>query len=301
MKRRATPDETAAYRASWPEGIPYGECWCGCGGRTNIAQGSRTTKGPPAINGEPQRYLQGHQHRKSPLDYVVDQATECWIWQRAMSNGYPVVSRDGRCLPARVWIYEKRIAPVEPDKRLDWACGEKRCVNPDHLLIRAKDAPRIFVAEPNPSGLCQCGCGQRTKPARVTSTEKGWVKGKPKRYLTGHNGRVRECIYQNINSAYSVDPQTGCWNWKRARSAGGYGHLVDSTGRQVIAHRFMYELHRGPVSAEQHLHHHCRNTACINPDHLEPLSVEEHMRLHGREGGRVPRPATDSGSLQVKS
>lgn len=45
--------------------------------------------------------------------------------------------------------------------------------------------------EPNPSGLCQCGCGQPAPLAPQTSSTRGWVKGKPVRYLPGHHLRGR--------------------------------------------------------------------------------------------------------------
>lgn len=44
---------------------------------------------------------------------------------------------------------------------------------------------------PNPSGLCQCGCGEKTSPAPQTHRRNGWVKGKPVRFLPGHNARHR--------------------------------------------------------------------------------------------------------------
>ena len=37
-------------------------------------------------------------------------------------------------------------------------------------------------------GLCECGCGQTTPTARRTDAAKGWVKGRPLRYVRGHTG-----------------------------------------------------------------------------------------------------------------
>lgn len=41
-----------------------------------------------------------------------------------------------------------------------------------------------------PIGCCQCGCGQKTRISPQNSAEKGWVKGQPVRFITGHNARV---------------------------------------------------------------------------------------------------------------
>ena len=35
--------------------------------------------------------------------------------------------------------------------------------------------------------LCKCGCGLKTKPATITNRKYGWVKGKPNKYIKGHN------------------------------------------------------------------------------------------------------------------
>jgi hypothetical protein len=36
-------------------------------------------------------------------------------------------------------------------------------------------------------GMCECGCGQRTRLAPVNDRSKGWIKGEPLRYIKGHN------------------------------------------------------------------------------------------------------------------
>lgn len=37
-------------------------------------------------------------------------------------------------------------------------------------------------------GECHCGCGKKTKSARITDKKKGWIKGEPLKYLHGHSG-----------------------------------------------------------------------------------------------------------------
>lgn len=50
---------------------------------------------------------------------------------------------------------------------------------------------------PNPSGLCQCGCGQPTKIAKSTNVRDGCVKGKPMRFVKGHHGRLQNLTPPN--------------------------------------------------------------------------------------------------------
>lgn len=40
-------------------------------------------------------------------------------------------------------------------------------------------------------GHCQCGCGQRTNVSRYNDPKNGWVKGQPRRFLVGHEARLR--------------------------------------------------------------------------------------------------------------
>lgn len=42
-----------------------------------------------------------------------------------------------------------------------------------------------------PAGLCQCGCGQRTKVCLISRPERGHVAGQPMPYLQHHNGNRR--------------------------------------------------------------------------------------------------------------
>jgi hypothetical protein len=58
---------------------------------------------------------------------------------------------------------------------------------------------------------------------------------------------------------------------------GGYG-TVRIGGKDRQAHRTMYELVNGPVDADLHIDHLCRDRACINPDHLEAVTETINIR-----------------------
>ncbi len=40
-----------------------------------------------------------------------------------------------------------------------------------------------------PYGYCRCGCGQKTKLRHRNQGPHGWVKGEPKGFIYGHQGR----------------------------------------------------------------------------------------------------------------
>ena len=67
-----------------------------------------------------------------------------------------------------------------------------------------------------------------------------------------------------------AEPMSGCWIWTGVRNAAGYGQvLTEATSRhRRLAHRAIYERFRGRISAGLVCDHRCRNTSCVNPDHL---------------------------------
>ena len=70
---------------------------------------------------------------------------------------------------------------------------------------------------------------------------------------------------------YVEKQEDGCWQWIGTRSRTSYGRFTLS-GRVLSAHRFSYEHFRAPIPTGLEIDHLCRNRACVNPDHLEPVT-----------------------------
>jgi hypothetical protein len=69
---------------------------------------------------------------------------------------------------------------------------------------------------------------------------------------------------------------TGCWMWQ-AHTLNGYGlFTLSNQGGTVRAYRYAYELSFGKIPDGLEIHHKCGKRSCVNPDHLEAVTREEH-------------------------
>ena len=74
----------------------------------------------------------------------------------------------------------------------------------------------------------------------------------------------------------------GCWWWTASTSTSTtrpgrrYG-VVSFRGRQRRAHAVVFEMARGPIPEGTELDHLCRNTLCVNPYHLDPVTHRENV------------------------
>ena len=76
-----------------------------------------------------------------------------------------------------------------------------------------------------------------------------------------------------------------CWIWKPLAGAGGYGWFTDS-GKTRLAHRAAYELLVAPIPPGLTIDHLCFVRQCVNPSHLEAVTLAENVRrAKGWEAG----------------
>lgn len=107
-----------------------------------------------------------------------------------------------------------------------------------------------------------------------------------------HNYRAKEAKYCSQQCYRSAPPPVhapeaerfwrrvtkteGCWVWDKPTNYGyGQFHVGGRHGKHVMAHRYSYTSMVGPVPEGLELDHLCRNRACVNPAHLEPVTRRE--------------------------
>jgi len=80
----------------------------------------------------------------------------------------------------------------------------------------------------------------------------------------------------------------GCWVWTgatiRGTRGGRYAYLTRD-GENWLGHRWAYTQARGEIPDGLVLDHICRNTLCVNPDHLEAVTNQVNSR-RGRIGDK---------------
>lgn len=124
-------------------------------------------------------------------------------------------------------------------------------------------------------GYCRCGCGAYVGVWPISRPQRGQKKGDPKPYAQGHWVRtpIEDRLWPKVDR--SGGPEA-CWEFVGARDPNGYGRIRHGDNAR-LAHRVAYEISVGPIPDGLTLDHLCRNTSCVNPAHLEPVTVGENV------------------------
>jgi hypothetical protein len=137
---------------------------------------------------------------------------------------------------------------------------------------------------PKPWGACAFeGCPE-------PHLSRGWCGAHYQRWRTHGDpavgGRPVVSVVDRFNSNWTLGdlpalagPDGPCWIWTGCVSPTGYGTMqVPGRKGPKGAHRVSYELHKGPIPEGLHVHHICFRRNCVNPDHLEALTLGDNTR-----------------------
>lgn len=90
------------------------------------------------------------------------------------------------------------------------------------------------------------------------------------------NGRPPGPVPMDPNTRYKVNNK-GCWIWTGAVHVSGYG-IIKWKGKSTVAHRVMYEIHKGKIRKNLVIDHLCSVKLCVNPTHLEAVTYSKNTK-----------------------
>lgn len=115
-----------------------------------------------------------------------------------------------------------------------------------------------------PFGHCHCGCGGLTSIAKYDREERGQVKGKPMRFLSGHNAKSKTYI-TNQGYVFKFAPD----------------HPRTSTRGYVLEHILVMEsVIGGPIPEGMVVHHRDKVKTNNDPSNLQLMTAKDHSKLH---------------------
>ena len=145
-----------------------------------------------------------------------------------------------------------------------------------------------------PTRTCEVCARQFDRPAKSHVSMRYWLK---RRFCSAQCQASSRLIDLSTRLWARVDRSGECWIWRGARTEQGYG-VIGMGGRSrgnLPTHAAAYQLMVGPIPDGHVLDHLCRNRACVNPAHLEPVMCA----VNCRRGARAK--LTDKDVAEIRS
>ena len=145
------------------------------------------------------------------------------------------------------------------------------------------------------------GCDNIFRAKDMCSSHYNQVKGyneKYYKYVKKRKVPIHKTVNGEIDKSYFmtfVDVTDECWRWSGATSTNGYG-VFKVEKKLKKAHRLTYEYFIGDIPYGLVIDHLCENKMCVNPFHLEAVTIEENVR-RAAENRRYERVQSDKGCI----
>lgn len=94
------------------------------------------------------------------------------------------------------------------------------------------------------------------------------VKGKK------HGHRFTDTLEEQFWD-YTIELPNGCIQWLAGIDDGYYGQFCVGPGEKVYAHKYAWEIDRGPIPEGFQVDHTCLNPGCVNVEHMHLVMMNE--------------------------
>jgi len=149
-------------------------------------------------------------------------------------------------------------------------------------LVYKKNTTKTHAAhKTNSGGECRFSkCDRGAVAKKLCDTHyRQKLSGKPLQKIKNHGGReyqpVESRFFAKIKKTLNHPKHGECWIWIGGlQSNMKYGQF-HMHGRVHQAHRAAYLHFVGPIPKNEHVHHKCGETLCVNPDHLQLSTQRE--------------------------
>lgn len=221
---------------------------------------------------------------------LCDIRTQCYIWQSiTTATGYGKF----RNKSAHRQVYSIVKGEIPEGYLIDHLCNTRNCINPDHLqLSTPKENGSRERAKHWNSQKTHCKRGheyneENTKYTMRKYGHDGWVLRTCKECMkiwayNKKNGLSpkRQDVHTRLLSKVKIN-QDGCWEWQASKQL-GYGKFKYE-GVMQLAHRVSFRMFIGEFDQSLVVDHICYNKSCINPAHLQLLTLEENSKRGGKK------------------
>lgn len=89
----------------------------------------------------------------------------------------------------------------------------------------------------------------------------------------------RKYIDSNLIARFEnkINKTEYCWIWTASKTDQNYG-VIWLNGKYVRSHRVSYMIYKGDLDPSLVIDHLCKNTLCVNPQHLDQVTQAENIK-----------------------